>query len=227
VGDLNGDGRTDLVTGEVSGVAGAVETILSMGGGAFSSPQPYTVGHGINDVTVADLDSDGKVDVGAADPATPGGLFALWNRGDGVLVNPSPVVSPLGDSFVIAADLTGGGIPQLIGAGRGEMAINIYPFKVGRRYGVATSVPFSCEVVNSVPADFDSDGYPDLAVATYCGVKLLINHGDGTFAAPITYADQAQIWAVAAADLDGDGRLDVVASDEVSGTLYVILNDSK
>lgn len=67
------------------------------------------------------------------------------------------------------------------------------------------------------PADFDNDGFPDLAISGYGGVQLLHNQGDGTFvewkgpdlgASPLNGGLQ---WSTSLAwgDLDGDGDLDL------------------
>jgi len=62
--------------------------------------------------------------------------------------------------------------------------------------------------------DFDRDGDQDLVVGRVTGsIAFLAGHGDGTFAAPVTYAwKQAYFnaWAFASADVNGDGNLDLV-----------------
>jgi FG-GAP-like repeat/Abnormal spindle-like microcephaly-assoc'd, ASPM-SPD-2-Hydin/FG-GAP repeat len=67
-------------------------------------------------------------------------------------------------------------------------------------------------------ADFNGDGYPDLAVeANYVSpyvsdsLVVLMNNGDGTFGVPIAYSlPNSQILAILPADVNGDGHLDLV-----------------
>jgi hypothetical protein len=75
-------------------------------------------------------------------------------------------------------------------------------------------------------ADFDGDGFPDLAVATTFPqphtIAVLTNRGDGTFAVTDRHPVPNAL-AVASADLDGDGRSDLaVTSDPHS--VSVLLN---
>ena len=86
---------------------------------------------------------------------------------------------------------------------------------------------------NLVSADFDGDGDYDLVTgATVAGevsdgkdtVCVLMNNGDGTFAAPVKY-DLGDAPCFAAADLDNDGDIDLATSDIFTNKIYILLND--
>ncbi len=60
-------------------------------------------------------------------------------------------------------------------------------------------------------ADFDGDGFADLAISGYGGVQLLRNQGDGTFELAdhwVTHPSHPWSTGLAWADYDGDGHLD-------------------
>jgi hypothetical protein len=75
-------------------------------------------------------------------------------------------------------------------------------------------------------ADLNGDGHPDLVVANQCAnsadcntgvVGVLIGNGDGTFRPVITYAAGNGAQAVAIADLNGDGKPDLVLANSCMG----------
>lgn len=87
-----------------------------------------------------------------------------------------------------------------------------------------------------VAGDFNQDGLPDLAVATtfvssappHSGfVAVVLQHlsAPGTFAPGVHYATGTDPSIVVAADLDGDGRLDLVVSNYSAGSISVFIQD--
>lgn len=75
-------------------------------------------------------------------------------------------------------------------------------------------------------ADVNGDGKLDVLAASVCStaacpipvVAVLLGNGDGTFLPPVTYDSGLQAWSLAVADLNRDGKLDlVVAGSYVPG----------
>jgi hypothetical protein len=67
VGDFNLDGKLDLIVADVGTSSGnTVNLLLGNGDGTFHAAAPYTVGTGASSVAVADLNSDGLLDVAVA-----------------------------------------------------------------------------------------------------------------------------------------------------------------
>lgn len=72
--------------------------------------------------------------------------------------------------------------------------------------------------------DFNGDGHLDVAVAAWTGgTWVSLGNGDGTFGAPIATAGLAQTKSIEVADINGDGRDDIVSL--ATGGISVLLSD--
>lgn len=123
-----------------------------------------------------------------------------------------------GDSnvdFVVPGNL--GFVAVFYGDGTGRFASPaIFP---------AGEYPFDVAV-----GDFNGDQWLDLAVADYTfgptpGAQVLLNNGDGTFAAPVLYPTRDQPALVVTADFDQDGNLDLALADYYDSDLNVLLGN--
>src|SRR5580698_5151164 len=143
-----------------------------------------------------------------------------------------PVFSQNLGNTVLTADFNGDGIPDLVILGNDTISVLL-----GNGDGTFTAAPSpSADLPGAIAAgDFNGDGIPDLAVAPAFDEgtsEVLLGNGDGTF----TNAggslgngnNMAASTAIAAADFNGDGNLDLVeacASDEVPcNNLLLILS---
>lgn len=198
VGDLNGDGKPDLVVGNWFGQAAYTSTVGVLLGNGDGTFQPvvtyYSGGNQLGAVAAADLNGNGKLDVVTVN-CVPGGSLAC--------------------NYKSAKDAVVG---VLIGDGNGTLE-SVVPYDSG---GLAA---FSVAI-----ADVDGDGKLDV-VATNSGVQgdgsigVLLGNGDGTFQGVITYTSTGlQPYRVAIADVNGDGRPDLVMVG--SSLVAVMLNNT-
>src|SRR5678815_3916067 len=63
-----------------------------------------------------------------------------------------------------------------------------------------------------IVADFNGDGIPDLAATSAIGVGVMLGNGDGTFRPGVNFPAGAQSQDLAAADFNGDSRIDLAVS---------------
>ncbi|AFL88429.1 FG-GAP repeat protein [Terriglobus roseus DSM 18391] len=79
--------------------------------------------------------------------------------------------------------------------------------------------------IASVTADFNNDGFPDIAMANYRGssVGVFLGNGDGTIGVQVTYGTGASPSYVAAGDFNADGIVDLAVANSVSNTVSVLL----
>jgi len=209
IGDLNGDGRSDLVTANSDG--GTVSVLLNRGDGSFGAAKDYGAGRSPTSVAIADLNGDGWRDI-----VTTSGrhtVSVLVNRGDGSFQPRRDYRTGAEPSAVAVGDLDGDGEPDVAVANIGSVSVLL-----NRGDALAPRVDYE---VGPTPmslaiADLNGDGTPDLATAANeDSSSVLLNRGDGTFRRGRDYDSTSGPSWVAAADLNGDGKQELaVASND-------------
>ncbi len=194
VGDLTSAGSRDIVVADDYGDKGVV-WIANDGAGTFGTPTAYAAADGVGyyaQLLLADVDGDGLDDVVKL-LSTASGVGVLLNKGDGTL-------------------------------------------NAQASYGITSVANFSTR--SMVVADVDGDGHPDLVVTgyvhnastftdTFSLCVNLGNGGDGTFADGKSFAfvqnagKNINANAIVAADLNGDGRPEIITTVDQPGTLTV------
>ena len=145
-----------------------------------------------------------------------GELFATPSRsfrtGDQIL---SQAYRPYG---LAVADLGGDGVPDVALAHYGNFIqpkVSVQPGTGDGRLGDPAIYPAAGETMDVVAADLDGDGDLDLAFcessegSTGEGVLVYLNQGDGTFGAERRFVVGKGPTSIVAADLDGDGDVDL------------------
>jgi hypothetical protein len=184
VGDFNGDGHPDLAVASVenASVSGSVSVLLGDGSGGFSnaSGSPFAVGRYPESVAVGDFNGDGHPDLAVANTYDYT-VSVLLGDGSGGF-NPasgSPfAVGSLPDSIAIG-DFNGDGHPDLATANRNENNVSVLLGDGSGGFSNAIGSPFAAgnHPASIAVADFNSDGYPDLATANseFGSVSVLLN----------------------------------------------------
>jgi hypothetical protein len=216
-GDLNGDGRADLVVANSN--AGSISAYLGNGAGGFGPRSDCPVGSSPSAVVVADFNGDGRADVVVANFASPF-LSLLPGNGAGGFGPRADFPCPYSVTALAAADLDGDGRLDLAGATTqysGEVMVLLGDgaggFSPWAGYAVGTN-PYSLAV-----GDLNGDGRLDLVVGNHVSSSLsvLLGSGGGAFGPRTDHPTGSAPISVALGDLNGDGRLDVAVAN--NGTL--------
>ncbi len=196
IGDLNGDGRLDLVVANycqgdnclVPNDNAEVSVLLNNGDGSFQTAVSYDAGvYYTQAVAIGDLNGDGHPDI---------------------------VVASRCQSKSDCPGSGSGGVGILMGNGDGTFQSPVI-YSSGGIYAASVAI-----------ADLNGDGKLDLVVANGCldvdcgggGVSVLMGNGDGTFQPAIVY-NSGGVGAVSVTivDLSGNGKLDLVVANGCQG----------
>jgi hypothetical protein len=214
-GDLNGDGKLDLVVvyPPTSGTTNMAGVLLGNGDGTYQSSVEYALGPNSYSAVLADVNGDGKFDLVTND-------CVLLGNGDGTFQAASIfAAASLPPGYVVTGDFNGDGKLDLAvacGAGISDYqgGVGVY---LGNGDGTFQPLPRMYSNLgyetSLLVGDFNGDHKTDLVV-THGGASssLLLGNGDGTFQAIAVAAGDA---VLAAGDFNGDGKLDLVTSHGV------------
>jgi len=198
VGDINGDGKPDLVTGPYTfSASSSVAVLLGNGDGTFQSPIYGNISSRIDgpSLVVADFNGDGKADLAVGGLASLNEqIFLLPGTSSGSLTVSSvygPYGVPNASGAIVAQDVNGDGKPDLV-LMRGDQPPMV--FLDGSSVPVVsnTSIRQYGTTLSLASADLNGDGHPDLIVADMVG-NLFVQYGvgDGTFQPPPANAASA------------------------------------
>ena len=217
-GDLNGDGRTDLV---LLGDNGSLYFLPQLADHTLGEPQKIPCSGTPRSVQIADVDGDGRNDLLLVDWDSPTPLrFRLQNAagqlGPEIYFKTPPLRSFCADT------LEGGGKNYVVTIARDSGRASVSQFT--RQPAEILSGAFRRGQFQILPlnktdaaqrgllwADVNGDGRPDLLVAEPASGQLSVyfQQPDGSLAPPKTFPTLAGVSQLAAADWNGDGHPDI------------------
>jgi adhesin/invasin len=242
VGDFNNDKKLDLVTVNDSNVWG-LGLILGNGDGTFQLPVEV-VGNdtygAFGGIVAGDFNKDGNLD-----------FAVLWLVGYGpvqlgVYLNDGTGHFTLSKNYLIGTttvhvarslatvDLNGDGKLDLIVPDISNSTVAVLYGKGDDTFQDAIEFATPYTSTGVAIGDFNKDGKPDIVAAASSGccpwsggIAVLLNNGNGTLQSPVLYADPSGVdnGQVAVADLNADGKLDVVESSEGGSNVAIFLGN--
>ena len=131
--------------------------------------------------------------------------------------------------MVVLADFNGDGKIDIATTDVSSSYVGVLLNNGNGTFQTAVQYPAGPNPFSLAAADFNSDGKLDLAVTNGCDVSqdnfncepqqntvsVLLGHGDGTFASPVSYQAGNYPYTLIARDVNSDGKPDLLVSDGI------------
>ena len=240
-GDLNGDGKPDIVTSRSGTTANSIFILQNTSTAIpdFAAPieLPLDAGHFARQISINDLNSDGKPEIIVANSFNNILYIFVNQSSSGTLsINPSPlkiVLEGAPNSLALEVqDFDGDQKPDI--AFTQNQGPYLYIIKNQSSGSISFSKPTSFVLPGSYndlnSADFNNDGKLDLIITSVFNsqVLVLINQSTSTaysFGTPITLTTTNGPYGIDVSDIDGDGFPDIIVPNRVVGVIDVFLHN--
>lgn len=228
--DINGDGRADLIS--ANGNTNTLSVWIGTGTGGFTPSATLTVGLYPFPVLATDVNGDGSLDLvsGNFGAAT---LSVLTNYNNGTFALASTPAVGNGPHGIAAADFNGDGSTDLASVANFVDSLYVSTNYGNGTFATATNIALGA---GSYPLwviapDVNADGYPDLVTADFGlhRLSVLTNNGAGGFAlasSPMVAMGSPYPHSIATADVNGDGRIDLICANQGSSSISIVTNGS-
>lgn len=245
IGDMNNDRKLDLVV--ACSRARSITVLEGKGNGQFGAAlSNTTLAEAPGEIALGDLNGDGKLDVAVSSHDSYGVVLLTGDGKGGLATAPtSPIVMKLGQHphthglavadvnrdnklDLITCNSTDNDISLALGDGRGKFTRAPQSYPVG-----PSPYPFAA-------GDVNNDGWLDIvATATATGpsrreqlplsraLTLLLSDGKGGLTPRQLPLRTGEPWFAAIADLNGDGRADIVATHHDQSALTAMIGDGR
>lgn len=250
LGDIDGDGKLDLVVATISGGGLVFRNTSTSGSILFDGALSFSFSHKTWCVSIGDIDGDGKLDLvstGFNTISDNNRVSVLKNKSTSGNISFEPVViffigPSKGPRGVSTGDLDGDGKLDIVVANLNSANVSVLqnysqdtifsgiPSSINSKvdFGIGTQ-PWGLSI-----GDIDGDGKLDLVVAnsgtnTVSVLRNISTVGTlsiNSFAAKVDFVTGSAPYNVSIGDIDGDGKLDLAVANSGSNNVSILKNTS-
>ena len=236
VADFTGDGLPDVAISSFFGESANV--LLNQGNSTFAhglgsvNPTGIPMGHRSTAIATADFDGDTDLDLAVANWDGASISTRLRSAG-GFTTGPTAAAGAPGSAprYIVAGKFNDDSDPDLLVSNFNDGTVSILLGAAGATFSQPQGSPVDIGTAAgaSVLGDFNADGLQDLAVVNLAqdNVSILLGQGGGAFiqgmGGPFTVGDGPV--GIAAGDFDSNGRLDLAVTNNIAGTLSVLMSN--
>jgi gliding motility-associated-like protein len=234
--DIDGDGKADLVVTDHNQSGFSIYRNSSGTGTiALAAAASFTSGEEPFASAVGDLDGDGRPDVVSCsyplnkmfifkNTSTPGAVSFAAKIEINTALNPKSTA---------ITDLDKDGRPEIILLNQNAHSVSVFKNITtgGIAFDTRVDIPVGKWPSNLTVADFDGDGYTDIAASNYDdnSVSILLNTSSNnniSFTPKKDFPVNAQVFWLTSADLDLDGKPEILLANDKSSSISVLKNSS-
>lgn len=240
-GDLDGDGKLDFVTANTwnTNSVSAFRNTTTGSTVSFAAKLDLTVVGSPYGVAIGDVDGDGKPDVVAVNSTTGANVVSVLRNtstpGNLSFADKIDFNGGVGPFSIKITDLDADGKAEIVVTGQYSSSSHLSVLKNNSTVGnISFQAPTELAIVGGpfsvAVGDLNSDGKPDVVAASAFSNAVVVKRNTSTpgvlsFAGTIDYFSTGTYpQGVAIADIDGDGKPDVVATNNQGNTVSVLRN---
>lgn len=225
VGDLNKDGKQDVVVADTS--LSAISAWLGNGDGTFGMKHDFGTGNFPIGVGIGDLNRDGKPDALTAN-AGSNTVSVLLGTGTGSFASNVDYATGRRPSALAIGDMNRDGKPDVVVTNARDNTVSVLLGDGNGALNPKTDFPVGFVPCALALADLNRDGKLDAVVVNSGSntVSVLMGDGNGSLGTKTDFGVGVAPTALAVGDLNLDGRADLVVTNAGANTVSVLLRNS-